>query len=45
MRVSILRRTLEDHGLDVDGSREMPISRLEEVPNDARIGRTSNEDN
>jgi speckle-type POZ protein len=45
MCVSTLRRTLEDQGLDVDGSREILISRLEEVPNDARIGRTSNEDN
>jgi hypothetical protein len=30
MRVSTLRRMLEEKGLDVDGSREMLIKRLEE---------------
>jgi hypothetical protein len=45
MCVSTLRRKLEDRGLDVDGSREMLISRLEEGPNDAGIGRTSDEGN
>jgi hypothetical protein len=30
MRVSTLRRKLDEKGLDVDGSREMLISRLED---------------
>jgi hypothetical protein len=34
MRVSTLRATLEEKGLDVDGSREMLIRRLEEGEND-----------
>jgi hypothetical protein len=34
MRVSTLRRTLDGKGLDVDGSREMLINRLEEGNND-----------
>jgi speckle-type POZ protein len=34
MRVSTLRRMLDEKGLDVDGSRDVLISRLEEVDND-----------
>ena len=30
MRVGTLRQKLQEHGLDVDGSREMMIARLEE---------------
>ena len=37
MRVNDLRKMLNDKGLDVDGSREMMIARLEEITN------TSNE--
>jgi hypothetical protein len=34
MRVSYLRRKLDEKGLDVDGSRKMLIHRLEEGEND-----------
>jgi hypothetical protein len=36
MRVSTRRTKLEEKGLDVDGSREMRIRRLEEGENDER---------
>jgi hypothetical protein len=45
MRVSSLRRQLDEKGLDVDGSREMLISRLEEEENDDGSGNVSDEDN
>jgi len=35
MRVSTLRQKLDDKGLDVDGSKEMLISRLEEADTDS----------
>ena len=35
MRVSTLRQKLDDKGLDVDGSREMLISRLEDADSDS----------
>mmetsp|Transcript_16833 Transcript_16833/g.36582 ORF Transcript_16833/g.36582 Transcript_16833/m.36582 type:complete len:98 (+) Transcript_16833:975-1268(+) len=35
MRVSTLRQQLDDKGLDVDGSKEMLISRLEEADTDS----------
>ena len=34
MRVSTLRQKLDDKGLDVDGSKEMLVSRLEEAESD-----------
>jgi speckle-type POZ protein len=43
MCISTLRRKLEDKGLDVDGSREMLISRIEK--GDDSSGNSSNEDN
>jgi hypothetical protein len=46
MRVSTLRTKLEERGLDVDGSREMLIRRLEEGENDDGYGiASSNVDN
>jgi hypothetical protein len=38
MRVSTLRRKLDEKGLDVNGSRGMTISRLEEGENDDGSG-------
>jgi speckle-type POZ protein len=43
MCVSTLRRKLEEKGLDVDGSREMLISRIEQGEDSS--GNSSNEDN
>jgi hypothetical protein len=45
MCVSTLRRKLDEKGLDVDGSREMLISRLVEGDIDDRSVISSNEDN
>jgi speckle-type POZ protein len=45
MCVSTLRRKLEEMGLDVDGSREMLINRLQQGDNDDGSGNSSNEDN
>ena len=36
MRVSTLRQKLDDKGLDVDGSKEMLVSRLEKAEDEAR---------
>jgi speckle-type POZ protein len=44
MRVSTLRGKLEEKGIDVDGSREMLISRIEQGDADSS-GNSSNEDN
>ena len=34
MRVATLRQKLDDKGLDVDGSKDMLVSRLEDAEND-----------
>jgi hypothetical protein len=47
MRISVLRMKLDERGLDVDGSREMLIKRLEEGENNSgsdNSGISSNED-
>jgi hypothetical protein len=44
MRVSTLRRLLGENGLDYDGSREVLISRLEEVENADGSGNASDEE-
>jgi hypothetical protein len=45
MRISSLRRKLDEKGLDIDGSREMLINRLEEGDNDDGSGNAPDEDN
>ena len=45
MCVPALRRKLDENGLDVDGSREMLISRLEEGENEDGSDSSSLEDN
>jgi hypothetical protein len=45
MRIPTFPRKLDEKGLDVDGSIEMIISRLEEEESDDSSGNTSDEDN
>jgi hypothetical protein len=45
MRVSTLRRKLDEKGIDIDGSRDVLINRLEERENDDASGNALDEDN